>query len=365
MLKRVLTFALTVVMVFTMVACAQQSTPVQDPNETIGDAEVSSQNNEESKETSKKPIVWTVGSTTSEDHPSIKAFNMLADALSEATDGRWTLEVYANSTIGTEQECIDMCRAGTLTICATNLTIMEQFIPDFGVFALPYLFRSWEDYVDYVDNSKLCRELLDQLEQSSNLRFLEVELNGTRCLSTNKIGTISKPADLNGVKIRSMEAQVWQDIIKALGGTPIPVNFSELYMALQTGVVNGQDNPIALLYSNKFYEVLDNIYRTDHCYNTVAYWVNPQAYDALDDADKKLIDELVQKYLVDEYEKMMLDYNKEAEDVIKENGVRIWEPEEFDINAFYASSDEMVNEKYLPDERYSKYILDIRQRYNY
>ena len=366
-MKKLAVVCLAGMMVLSLAGCGKKGEnpiaemPVAEEAMQGGDTK----DGKEKEAVSGEKILWSVGSTTAEDHPSIQAYKKLAEALEKETDGRWTLEIYANSTMGTEQECIDMCRVGTLTICATNLTIMEQYIPDFGVFALPYLFRSWEDYSDYVDNGELAQKLFQKLEESNNLRFMAIELNGTRCLSTNKIGEIQRPEDLKGAKIRSMEAPVWQDIISALGGTPIPVNFSELYMALQTGVVNGQDNPLALLYSNKFYEVLDNVYRTDHCYNTVAYWIYPEAYDALSAEDQVLWDRLVQEYLIDDYETMMESYNKEAEDAIKESGVRIWEPEEFDIEAFYKSADDMVNEKYLTNETYKPYIEDIRATYHY
>lgn len=226
-MKKLAAVCLAGMMVLSLAGCGKKGeNPIAErpaAEEAVQGGET--KDGKENEAVSGEKILWSVGSTTAEDHPSIQAYKKLAEALEKETDGRWTLEIYANSTMGTEQECIDMCRVGTLTICATNLTIMEQYIPDFGVFALPYLFRSWEDYSDYVDNGELAQKLFQKLEESNNLRFMAVELNGTRCLSTNKIGEIQRPEDLKGAKIRSMEAPVWQDIISALGGTPIPVNF--------------------------------------------------------------------------------------------------------------------------------------------
>lgn len=143
------------------------------------------------------------------------------------------------------------------------------------------------------------------------------------------------------------------------------MNFSELYMALQTGVVNGQDNPVVIVYTSKFYEVIDNFYRTNHAYNTSPLMINPQQYAALDAEDRALCDRLVKEILVDEYYRLMEHYNEEAEQALRKANVRVWEQDEIDMPAFYASADALVNDKYLKKEVFKKYILDIRKTYNY
>jgi tripartite ATP-independent transporter DctP family solute receptor len=313
----------------------------------------------------KPRIEWKVGTSTTDSHPIIITLKKFGKALSDATNGRWTLNIYANGTIGTDQDVTEMTRTNTLAMCTSNFTIMETYIPDFGAFALPYLFRSWDDLYDYVNNQRMGKELFERLKNEFNLQLFHVQLNGTRCLSTNFIAPIKSPADLKGVKIRSMEAQVWQDVISALGGTAIPVNFAELYMALQTGVVNGQDNSLAVTYSGKFHEVINNFYHTDHSYNTNTFWVNPKVYAALDNEDRSLCNRLIKKYLIDNYYAMMKDFENVAEDAFKKANVRIWEQSEIDMPAFYKSADELINRKYLNKEVFGKYIRDIRKIYNY
>ena len=313
-------------------------------------------------------IEWSWGTTLSDEtEPSIVAMQAIADELSEATDGRFTLTLYTGSSLGNETEMMEMLRTNTLTMVCTNITNLPTYEEEFSVFALPYLFRSQEDFLDYTNAKEgtLLVDLNEKLENDHNLRMLACEVNGTRCLTTKGIKQITSPDDLKGVKIRSMEAQVWQDVIAALGGTPIPVSFSELYMALQTGVVNGQDNPISVTYANKLYEVADYIYKTNHCYNTSLWLICPDAYDALDDEDKALFDSLVEKYIHGQYRAAMAAYIEKAAADIVASGCQIIEPEDFDIDAFYANADALVNDKYMVNDLYAPFINEIRERYNY
>ena len=180
-------------------------------------------------EEASEKVAWTLGSTSTEEDPSVQVWQSIADELSAATDGRFTLDIYTSSTIGNEAEMIEMVRTNTLTMMATNLTSPQTFIEDFSVFGLPYLFHSADDLLDYTSaEDNLCAELFQKLEDEYNLRVLDVEINGTRCLTTKGIDQITSPDDLKGVKIRSMDAKSSQDTITALGGTPIPISFSEL-----------------------------------------------------------------------------------------------------------------------------------------
>lgn len=310
-------------------------------------------------------LTWILPQTLTEEHPALQSSYAFADAMKEATDGRWTVEVYAGGSMGSENETIEMCRANTIQIVPSNLTTMEQYVPDFGVFALPYLFHNWEDFSDYLSNSEKCKALWNTLEEATGLHFVSCVANGARCLSTKGIDPIKGPADLKGVKIRSMEAPVWQNIISCLGGSPIAISFTELYVALQTGVVNGQDNPLAIMYANKFYEVTDDFYFTNHCYNTSAYFVSSEAWNALSEEDQLLFTDLWQKYMVDYYDEIFPDYEQIALDAVEKAGVTIWQQEDLDMQAFYDSAAEMIDREYMSNETYAGYINDINTRYGY
>lgn len=362
-MKKFLSMLLALLMVLSMTACGGES-GTKEPSQQDNNAPAES-SNAENDLAQGDPITWILPQTLTEGHPGLTASFAFADAMAEATGGRWTVEVYAGGSMGSENETLEMCRANTIQLVPANLTTMEQYIPDFGVFALPYLFRSWEDFNTYLTESEKCAELWANLEEATGLRFVSCVANGSRCLSTVGIKPVKEPADLAGVKIRSMEAPVWQNIISALGGTPIAVSFTELYVALQTGVVSGQDNPLAIVYANKFYEVLDDIYMTEHCYNTSSYYVSSAAWNALTPAEQELFTELWQKYMVDYYNEIFPAYEQESIDVIEKAGVTIWQQEDLNMDAFYASADEMIEREYMSNELYAGYINDIRETFHY
>lgn len=363
MKKKLLALFMAMIMTASFAACAGQKEAAPAENEV---AEETAEEEASEPAAEQETVTWTLGSTATEDDPSIVVWQSLADELSAQTDGRFTLDIYTSSTIGNEADMIEMVRTNTLTMMATNLTTPQTFIEDFSVFGLPYLFRSAEDMLDYtLSEGTKCAELFQKLEDEFNLRVLDVEINGTRCLTTKGIKQITGPEDLKGVKIRSMDAQSSQDTISALGATPIPVSFSELYMAIQTGVVNGQDNPISVTYTNKLYEVADYIYRTDHSYNTCMWFINPDAYDALSAEDKELFDSLLAKYVRGEYKTLIADYIESAEAEIIASGCQIIDAEDFDIDAFYKNAAEIVDENYLVNETFAPYIEEIREIYHY
>lgn len=363
-MKKLLSILLALVMLLSLAACTSKTDPASATDSTSSEQPSETENTDAEKPT----INWSWGTTLSDtSEPSVVAMQDMADELSEKTNGRFTLTLYTGASLGSESEMMDMLRTNTLTMLATNITNLPTYEDEFSIFALPYLFRSQEDFLDYTnakDGTKLV-DLYQKLEDDYNIRPLAVEVNGTRCLTTKGIKQINSPADLKGVKIRAMEAQVWQDVISALGGTPIPVSFSELYMALQTGVVNGQDNPISVTYSNKLYEVADYIYQTDHCYNTSMWLISPDAYDALDEEDRELFDSLVEKYIRGQYREEMEAYTEKAIADIEASGCQIIPSTEFDLQAFYDNAEQLIDEKYLTNDSYAPFIQEIRERYNY
>ena len=365
-MKKILSLLMALVMVLSLVACGAKEEPAPEKEEEPKtETEAPTPDSGEVDHTQGEKMVWLLPQTQNEDNPACIASDAFAEAMAEATGGRWTIEVYYGASMGSEQECLEMGRVNTVQIVPTSLSTMEQYMPDFGVFSLPYLFRSWEDFDDYLHNSPKCADLFDRLQDATNLKFVSVMNNGTRSLSTVGIDPIKSPDDLKGVKIRAMSAPVWQNVISCLGGSPVAVAFNELYVALQTGVVQGQDNPLALTYSQKFYEVLDDFYKTDHCYNNSAYFVNLDAWNALSDSDKELFNDLWQEWMIDYYNSIYADFEANAVAEMEKAGLRIWEQEDLDMEAFYASADEMIEREYMSDEIYAGYITNVKEYCGY
>lgn len=315
--------------------------------------------------TSTDQITWTVAVCLQESNPQSMAVKLMAEELAEKTNGNFVWDVFYNSTLGSESEAVELVRNNTVQFVTSNVTVMSPYVDAFGVFAMPYLFHTEEDELTYLSTSEKAAELYKELEETANLVTLGFNCTGSRCLSTTGVPRISSPEDLKAVKVRSMEAQVWQDVISCMGATPVPVAYTELYTALQTGVVQGQDNPVANTVDGKFYEVLDTYYETDHSYLVSGYYTNPTAWDALPDDYKALVAGLMEKYQGNYYHQEVLKFREDCTQVIVDAGVEIVGQDELDMDAFYAGADAMIEKTYMTDPKYVEIINDVKAVFQY
>lgn len=315
--------------------------------------------------TSEDEIMWTVACCVSEDNPQSVAIAAIAEDLEAMTDGKFTWDVFYNSELGSEGEVVELTRNNTVQFVTSNVTTMPSYVERIGVFALPYLFHTAEDQLEYLAKSDLSHEMWKELEEETGLVTMGFQCSGSRCLSTKGVDQVADPAGLKGVKVRCMNAQVWQDVISALGATPVPIAYTELYTALQTGVVSGQDNPASNTVDGKFYEVLDKFYETNHCYLISGFYANNEAWDELPDDYKALLQALCQKYLGDQYKDDIDAFTEECYATMEEAGVQIIGQDELDMDAFYASAAEMIEANYMSDEAYAAVIEDVNTTFGY
>lgn len=310
-------------------------------------------------------ITWTVAACLTEDNPQSVALKHIGEDLERLTNGNFKWDIFYNSQLGSESEAVELVRNNTAQFVTSNVTVMSPYVDDFGIFALPYLFHSEEDMLTYLQDSDVAKSLYQKLEDTAGLVTLGFNCTGTRCLSTTGIPQFKSPEELKGAKVRSMEAQVWQNVISCLGATPVPVAYTELYTALQTGVVQGQDNPVANTVDGKFYEVLDTFYETDHAYLVSGYYTNPASWDALPDDYKAVLEGLMSKYMGGFYHQEILKFQDSSKKVMTDAGVTIVPQADLDMDAFYASAENMINENYANDPAYADYIKDVKEFFGY
>ena len=315
--------------------------------------------------TSTEKITWIVANCTTETNPQATALAAMAEELSTLTNGNFTLDIFYNSELGSEMEAVEMCRNNTVQMVTSNVTNMATYQENCGVFALPYLFHSSDDMLEYLATSPIAYDMWEQLEENTGLVTLGFQCGGSRCLSTKGVKTASSPDGLKGIKVRSMDAVVWQDVISALGATPVPVAYTELYTALQTSVVQGQDNPAGNTVDGKFYEVLDTFYETEHCYLISAFYSNSDAWDSLPDDYKSVLLGLFQKYQGNQFQADMTAFTENCYTVMKDAGMTIVSQDELDMDAFYASASEMIDSKYKSNAVYSEIISDVTATFGY
>ena len=185
-------------------------------------------------------------------HPVHQGIVKMKERLEELSDGTMTIDIYPGSQLGSEVQCIEQLQNGSLSMTKTSTAALEAFIPEMGVFGLPYLFRDEEHYWDVLEG-EIGQRLLERGE-SKYLRGLCYYDAGSRNFYT-KDRPIEKPEDLAKMKIRVMNSATAMDMVEAFGASPTPISFGELYSALAQGTVDGAENNLPSFTSNKHYEV--------------------------------------------------------------------------------------------------------------
>jgi C4-dicarboxylate-binding protein DctP len=239
-----------------------------------------------------EPIVIKFSHVVAIDTPKGKAAEMFAKKAAELTKGRVRVEVYANSTLYKDKEEMEALQLGAVQMLAPSLAKFGPLgVKEFEVFDLPFIFSNYDD-LHKVTTGPVGKQLLTKLE-SKGIRGLAFWDNGFKSFSLNT--PIKVPADLKGKKMRIQSSKVLEEQMRAVGSLPQVMAFSEVYQALQTGVVDGTENPMSNLYTQKMYEVQKHLTVTDHGYLGYAVIVNKKFWDGLPADIRKQLDEAMEQ----------------------------------------------------------------------
>lgn len=223
-----------------------------------------------------------------EGNPKWDASELFAELVEEKTDGEIIVDVGGNAQYGDDVEALTQMRLGSLAFSANSQGTTSGVIPQFSILGLPFLFDSLPTAWRVMDGE--VGDELKQLAEAQGLVLLALWDNGIRNVSNN-VRPIETPDDLDGIKIRTPPDPVTVDIFEALGANPTPMNFSELYIALQQGVVDGQENPLMNIYSSKLHEVQDYISLTGHKYESTPLLMSKVVWDSLSSEDQQAVQE--------------------------------------------------------------------------
>jgi tripartite ATP-independent transporter DctP family solute receptor len=185
-------------------------------------------------------------------HSVHEAMVKMGKDLKEISGGKMQLEIYPNSQLGTERECLELLQFGSLEMTKVSTSIIENFAPKLKVFGLPFLFRDKEHAFNVLDGP-IGKQLLNEGEQFL-LKGLGYYDAGSRSFYT-KDKSINIPEDLAGLKVRVVESATAMDMVRSLGSSPTPISWGELYTSLQQGVVDGAENNPPSFYLSRHYEV--------------------------------------------------------------------------------------------------------------
>lgn len=278
-----------------------------------------------------QPIVIKFSHVVAADTPKGKGAEFFKIKAEEMTKGRVKVEVYANSTLYKDKEEMEALQLGAVQMLAPSLSKFGPLgVKEFEVFDLPYIFDGY-DSLRKVTLGPVGRQLLDKLD-AKGIKGLTYWDNGFKSISANT--PIRTPADLKGKKMRIQSSKVLEEQYRTLGAIPQVMAFSEVYQALQTGVVDGTDNPHSNLYTQKMHEVQKHMTITDHNYLGYAVIVNKKFWDGLPADIRKQLDDAMEQSTRYANQFAKVDNDNALEMVRKSGKTQIYTPTKEELTAF-------------------------------
>ena len=230
--------------------------------------------------------VLKLGHTQDTGHPVHLGMEHMKSRLEELSGGRVTIDIYPSSVLGNENQCIEQLQDGSLAMTKTSAAAIENFIPIMSVYSMPYLFRDADHYWTVLEG-EIGKKLLESGE-SKFLRGLCYYDAGSRNFYT-KDKPIKTPDDLKGMKIRVMNSRTAVEMVKAMGGSPTPISFGELYSALSQGIVDGAENNPPSFTSSKHSEVCKHFSLDGHTRVPDILMMSTKVWDNLDPQVQKWV----------------------------------------------------------------------------
>ena len=213
-----------------------------------------------------------------------------SDKLKAATDGRYSIQVYPASSLGKETDINEGLSLGTVDIIYTGQLFAGRAYGPIAIGGAPYMFRDF-DHWDKYRNSDLFKELSKGYEDATGNHITSMTYYGERHVTSNK--PILKPEDMKGLKIRVPNAPLYEMFPKAVGANPTPIAFAEVYLALQQGTVDAQENPLPTIQAKKFYEVQKDINLTGHITDALLTIVSGSTWNSMSPEDQQAMEKVL------------------------------------------------------------------------
>jgi tripartite ATP-independent transporter DctP family solute receptor len=292
--------------------------------------------------TSDKPIelVYTMTAVPTDAHAG--AMMVFKETVERVSGGKIKVLTYDSASLFKQEQEVSAVKSGQADISAVAAPWLTDGSPWISMFTAGYIFQSY-DHMTSVLNGEIGKQVFERVAKEQGVRPLGAEYLGTRQLNLVDDKAIRTPADLRGVNLRMPNSDSWLFLGRALGANPTPISFSELYMALQTRTVDGQDNPLPSTRNAKFYEVTKSITITNHVVDSVWPAINEARWQSLTAQQKEWVMEGIRagiKYC----DETNLKAEAELVQFFKDAGLKVYEA---DLNAFSkAVLDQYLNSDY-------------------
>jgi len=244
-----------------------------------------------------RPVVLKLAHGLDVTHPVHKGMTFMARRVSERTNDRLRIDIYPSEQLGNERECIEQVQLGALAMTKASSAHLEAFVPELKVLGLPYLFRD-DEHMWKVFNGPIGAELL-ATGSSKGLKGLCFYDAGARSFYTRE-KEIRTPADLVGLKIRVMQSEMCMKMVEAMGGSPTPIGWGELYTSLQQGVVDGAENNPPSFHTSKHYEICKYYVLDEHLRPPDVLVISTKMWDALSPEFQQALKQAVEESVVEQ-----------------------------------------------------------------
>lgn len=258
---------------------------------------------------------------TATDHYMHRSFLLFQEEVQARSDGRIEMKVFPNGVFGGDRELTEAVALDTLHLAAPSSSPVAAFSPDMNVWDIPYLFTSREQAYSVLDGP-FGRRLLDQLADV-RIKGLGYWENGFRNLTHNK-DEVAAPEDMAGIKLRTLENQTQIRAWNATGASATPMAFTEVYTGLQQGTIDAQENPLALIVSQRFYEVQNAAVISEHVYTPSPLVMSQRFYENLPSELQRAVDEAAEASVAYCREQSVIDEEKSRQ-IIEDSGTTVTE----------------------------------------
>ena len=258
-----------------------------------------------------------------------KMWTVFKEALDKSGPGEFDVQINLNGTLfkqGTEPAA--MAR-GNLELAAISAQDIAKILPEYSIYTAGYLIRD-PDHQQKVFNGPIGAELYKAVSEKMDVTILGIGYLGSRQVNLRDVRAVRTPADLKGVKLRMPGSKEWLFLGEALGATPTPLAFGEVYLGLKTGTIDGQDNPLPTVRAAKFYEVTKQLVLTSHLNDGIFIALSNKSYNAMNFAQKRKVSDAAKAAIAYNNENRI---KEEAQlvDFFKQQGLQVTTP---DVEAF-------------------------------
>jgi tripartite ATP-independent transporter DctP family solute receptor len=268
-----------------------------------------------------------------ENHPQGLGGKKFKELIEKNSNGKIKVSAYYNGVLGDDKKAVESLRGGTIELTVVPTSILSGTVKEFGVLDLPFIFNN-EQEADIVLDGAVGKALIDKLP-THDLVGLGYWENGFRNI-TNSKRPVTTLEDFKGLKIRTLQNAVHIEVFKALGTNPVPMAFTELYTALDTHTIDGEENPLKTIETSKFYEVQSQLSLSRHLYTPFIFLAGKKFWDQLSDDEKKMLQDAAIE--AGKYQRELnREENKKSLENLKAKGMKVSEISEAEMNKIKAA----------------------------